>query len=99
MRAGLAQQSKRQGDPVAFAFATLDDVAQPQRTQWSIVYDTARRMVHWRTPANKEVRSAGFVGLDLPCAAPTTQLSIHEGRGEVTHHFRSYRSADNERLL
>jgi hypothetical protein len=99
MRAGLAQQSKRQGGPIAFAFATLDDVAQPQRTQWSIVYDTARRMVHWRTPANKEARSAGFDGLDLTCAMPPMQFSIHEGRGEVSHQFRSYRSADNERLL
>jgi hypothetical protein len=48
-RASLAQQSPRPADPIAFAFATLADVAQPQRTQWSIVYDTARRIVHWRT--------------------------------------------------
>ncbi|WP_162918237.1 linear amide C-N hydrolase [Taklimakanibacter deserti] len=98
-RAALAQRSLRDGDPIAFAFATLADVAQPQRTQWSIVYDTARRTVHWQTRVNKLARSAGFAGLDLTCAAPTMLLGIDEGAGDVGLRFRPYRSEDNERLL
>jgi choloylglycine hydrolase len=98
-RAGLAQQNRSTGDPIAYAFATLDGVAQPQRTQWSIVYDTTQRRVHWRTRENKSVRSVGFTDADLSCTAPTMLIGIHEGGGDVGRQFRPYRSEDNERLL
>lgn len=98
-RASLAQQSRSTGDPIAFAFATLADVAQPQRTEWSIVYDTVQRRIHWRTSENQSVRSVGFADADLSCTAPTMLIGIHEGGGEVGRQFRPYRSEDNEKLL
>jgi choloylglycine hydrolase len=98
-RASLARQSPDAGDPITFAFTTLADVAHPQRTQWSIVYDTARRIVHWRTRENEAVKSVDLGDFDLSCATPTMLLGIHEGKGEVARQFRPYRSEDNERLL
>ncbi len=100
-RAGLAQQSLSDpgGDPVARAFATLEDVAQPSRTQWSIVYDAARRTVHWRTHENATLRSASLPAFDPGCTAPTLLLDIDEGEGDVGERFRPYRGEDNEKLL
>ena len=98
-RASLARQSPDAGDPIAFAFATLADVAQPQRTQWSIVYDTVERRVHWRTAENETMRSVDFADAPLTCATPTMVIGIHEGRGDVGRQFRPYRSVDNEKLL
>ena len=97
----MAQQSTREraSDPVARAFATLEDVAQPARTQWSIVYDAARRPVYWHTRENIALRSVSLAGFDPSCAAPTMLLGIHEGAGDVSERFRPYRSEDNERLL
>lgn len=100
-RAGLAQQSKRglAGDPIARGFATLGDVAQAARTQWSIVYDAAKRTVYWHTRENISVRSVSLAGFDPSCAAPTMLLGINEGTGDVSERFRPYRTEDNERLL
>src|SRR6185436_8194358 len=47
-------------DPVGYAFATLDDVAQGDFTQWSIVYDLRAGRVHWRTRQNRAVRSVAL---------------------------------------
>lgn len=98
-RAALAQQSRRASDPVADAFATLADVAQASRTQWSIVYDTAKRTVHWHTRGNFIVKSADLTRFDPSCAAPTLMLDIHAGAGDVTGQFQPYRTEDNEKLL
>lgn len=100
-RAALAQQSPRDpsGDPVAKAFASLADVAQSGYTQWSIVYDVAKRIVYWHTRGNATVRSTGLAGFDPSCAAPTLFMGIDDGGGDVARHFRPFSSAENEKLI
>jgi len=100
-RAALAQQSARDpaGDPVAMAFATLADVAQSGYTQWSIVYDVAKREVRWHTRGNAAIRSVSLAGFDASCATPTLFIDIQEGADDVSSRFRPFASADNERLI
>lgn len=100
-RAGLAQQSPRDpsGDPVAMAFATLADVAQSGRTQWSIVYDVAKGTVHWRTRVNVATRAVALSGFDPSCATPPSFVDIDEGEGDVARRFRPFAGADNESLI
>lgn len=100
-RAALAQQSPRDpaDDPVAKAFATLADVAQSGRTQWSIVYDLARRTVHWHTRGNAAIRLVGLNGFETSCTTPPLFIGIDEGEGSVTRLFRPFSSAENEKLI
>jgi choloylglycine hydrolase len=100
-RAAFALESKPhpEGDPVARAFATLEDVKQVSHTQWSIVYDTTKRIVYWRTRENAMVRSLDLRRFDPSCRVPTMQLGIDAGSGDVTSDFRPYTTEDNERLL
>ncbi|MFZ5675938.1 MAG: linear amide C-N hydrolase [Pseudomonadota bacterium] len=101
IRAALAQQSRRDpaDDPVAKAFATLADVAQSGRTQWSIVYDLATRTVHWHTRGNAAIRSLALDGVAASCATPPLFVDIDEGKGDVGRLLRPFGSADNERLI
>jgi penicillin V acylase-like amidase (Ntn superfamily) len=100
-RAAFANHSKpdRKGDPIAHAFSTLEDVKQVSRTQWSVVYDTAKRVVYWRTRENVMIRSVDLRRFDPSCRAPTMQFDIDDGSGDVTADFRPYATEDNERLL
>jgi choloylglycine hydrolase len=100
-RAALAQQSPRDpaGDPVANAFATLADVAQSGRTQWSIVYDLTNHTVHWHTRGNAAIRSVNLAGIETSCAAPSLFVDIDEGQGNVARSFRPFSSAENEKLI
>jgi penicillin V acylase-like amidase (Ntn superfamily) len=56
------------------AFDILQNVAQPGATRWSIVYDTARREIHWATDQNRERRPA----------RPPRRCSTHTPRSPVT---------------
>jgi penicillin V acylase-like amidase (Ntn superfamily) len=68
-------------DPVRYAFDTLDAVAQPGYTQWSIVYDLKAGKVHWRTRENRAVRSVALSAFDLSCGKPVQMLGIQAGPG------------------
>lgn len=100
-RAALAQQSPRDpaDDPVAKAFAALADVAQSGRTQWSIVYDLARRSVHWHTRGKAAIRSVRLAGFEASCLSPPLFIDIDQGEGSVAGLFRPFSSAENEKLI
>jgi penicillin V acylase-like amidase (Ntn superfamily) len=87
------------GDPVGYAFATLDDVAQGDFTQWSIVYDLGAGRVHWRTRQNRAVRSVALSSFDLSCSAPVKVLDIQTGAGDVARRFADYTPEANRRLV
>jgi len=58
-------------NPIQDAFAILADVAQPESTQWSIVYELKRGTVHYRTSGNPEIRTFTMRGIDLECSGHT----------------------------
>src|SRR5215470_19848104 len=68
----------RSGDPVAYAFAALDD-AHSSNTQWSIVYELDRGIIHFRTRSNPNVRTLSLSELDFSCTAPVTVLDLKAG--------------------
>jgi len=87
------------GDPVAYAFETLADVAQGDYTQWSIVYDLKGGRVHWRTRINPRIRSAALAAFDFSCGKPVKVLGVDEGEGAVAGLFKDYTPNRNRELV
>jgi penicillin V acylase-like amidase (Ntn superfamily) len=86
-------------DAVAYAFDTLADVAQPNWTRWSIVYDLGNLVVHFRTqwaPAIKQVR---LDRLDFRPSAPMRTLDINVFSGGEVVPSAVYSTTDNFLIL
>jgi len=66
----------QKGDAVAYAFDTLDQVAQGSYTQWSIVYEIDRLKVHFRTRDLRPVRTLSLKDLDFTCGPPVRVLRL-----------------------
>lgn len=72
-------------------FAILSDVAQPDSTQWSIVYELQKGRVNFRTAGNNEVRTVDLSELDLDCTADPLALDLMTaGAGDVTAKLAPY---------
>ncbi len=63
-------------EPVSYAFETLDVVAQPGYTQWSIVYEVDRGRVHFRTRDQRKIRTLDLKSVDFSCSTPVQVLSL-----------------------
>lgn len=61
---------------IAYAFATLDGVAQGDATVWSIVYDVTGRQIHYRTRSNRTTRVIDFKALDFAPGRPVLFANI-----------------------
>ena len=92
---------KAQGtDAVAYAFATLDQVAQPGYTQWSIVYEVDRGRVHFRTRDRRQVRSLDLRDVDFSCATPVRVLDLDaDAEGDVARRLVPYTRDINRELV
>ncbi|HEY7216086.1 MAG TPA: hypothetical protein VIC28_15795 [Thermoanaerobaculia bacterium] len=97
--ARVEDYSARGGDPVRYAFDTLDNVAQGDYTRWSIVYDLSAGRVYWRTRENRRVRSVSLNAFDFSCTVPVKLLDIAKGAGDVAPLFADYTPAANRRLV
>lgn len=85
--------------PVDYAFSVLDGVAAG-RTQWRIVYDTARGRVYFRTRSHPAIRHLDLASFDYSCAAPVMVLDMALDReGDVTAEFVEYTYEANHRLV
>ena len=87
-------------DPVAFAFETLGGAAQPQSTQWSIVYELDRLRVHFRTRTDPAIRTLAMAEFNLDCHSPVMGLDLDAPLppdGRVVP--RPLAVADNENLV
>lgn len=90
----------RKGDAVAYAFETLDQVAQGSYTQWSIVYEIDRARIHFRTRSHRPVRTLSLKGLDFACGKPTRVLSLDaQVQGDVARHLVPYTRQINHDLV
>jgi choloylglycine hydrolase len=82
--------------PVGDAFAILADVAQPDSTQWSIVYELQKTTVHFTSSDNPEIRTVNLAELDLDCTAAPMMLDLlAEGSGDVTSKLVPYSAGKN----
>jgi penicillin V acylase-like amidase (Ntn superfamily) len=90
----------RQGDAVAYAFQTLDQVAQGSHTQWSIVYEIDRLRVHFRTRDLRPVRTLSLADLDFDCGRPVRVLRLDaKVQGDVSRALVPYTRQLNYDLL
>lgn len=81
----------QKGDAVAYAFETLDQVAQGSYTQWSIVYEIDRGRVHFRTRSHRPVRTLSLGDLKFDCGQPVRVLSLDaQVEGDVARHLTPY---------
>jgi choloylglycine hydrolase len=92
----FATRSAAGDDPVADVFAVLADVAQPDSTRWSIVYELHEGRVHFKTSGNRETRTLGLADLDLDCTADPLILDLMaEGSGDVASELTPYSAEAN----
>ncbi len=85
---------------VRSAFSMLDDVAQGEYTQWSIVYDIGARRVYFRTNAARKVRWIDVTTLGFACHRPVLMLDVNAPlTGDVTAQLKPYDAATNAKLV
>ena len=98
--AARALAERRNAAQPADIFGVLQDVAQPGRTQWSVVYDLTARRIHFRTLRSAGIKSIDFGGLDFACSAPNRMLDVDvDARGDVAGRWREYTRAANRELI
>jgi len=86
-------------DAVERAFAILDSVRQPN-TRWSIVYDPAAGVVHYRTDANRALRRLAFSSFDPACASPVKIADLNAvPAGDVAPYLSDYTNEENIALI
>ena len=102
-RAAQRLRSFEGGDrEVAFrhAFDTLKAVSQPGATQWSIVYDLARREVRFRTRGLPQVRRLALDDVDFSCEGTAQVLSLQRNvHGNVKDRLVPYSPEANRALV
>ena len=96
----VAKFEGRKGDAVAYAFETLDQVAQGPFTKWSIVYEIDRARIHFRTESHRPVRTLSLAGLDFECGHPVRVLPLDKKvEGDVARHLVPYTREINDGLV
>ncbi len=86
-------------DAVAAAFSVLDSV-HGSDSQWNIVYDPVRMRIHFRTLANKKIKSIDFSRFETSCSTAVKVLDIDaDAEGDVTARFVPYTDDANRKLV
>ena len=90
----------KSGNPVDYAFETLDRVAQAGFTRWRIVYDIAKGKIHLKTAAAEKLKTIDFSGLKFDSKSPVKVLDINSQLGgDVTQKLEDYSAKKNEDLI
>jgi choloylglycine hydrolase len=88
------------GEAVEYAFDILTNVAQGDRTKWSIAYDIAKRRVYFHTFVNSQIRYFDLTAFDFSCDTPVKVLDINaDGSGDITNNFVDYARQLNRNLI
>ena len=96
----FAAASKTEKAAVDHAFAILDDVAQKNSTQWSIVYDQKRGKIYFKTRKAPEIKMVDMSAFDYSCSAPVKMFDMNAaGGGNVSRHFSTYTRTANRDLI
>jgi len=82
------------------AFSLLDDVAQADFTQWSIVYDLGDRRAYFKTRKAGDVRWIDMDDLAFECNTPVKMLDINAAlSGDVSKKMKAYDQKANDALV
>jgi choloylglycine hydrolase len=80
-------------------FGILDYVSQKD-TQWSIVYNIPKKLIHFKTSLNQTIKTIDLTNLDFSCKTPTSFLDIHEDEIDIDgNSFKKLEHNDNRKLL
>ena len=81
-RFARAAQRTRKGptnqNPINYAFATLDNVAQGSYTQWSIVYDQKQKVIHFKTRSRPKIKFISMKDVDFKCGQPALFMDLNK---------------------
>jgi choloylglycine hydrolase len=92
-----AAYDRADGSPVDYAFSVLDSVSSGG-TQWSIVYDSRDRTLHYRTRANRDIRQLAMSSFDFSCSSPRLCVDI-EANARGSADFSTYSYESNLKLI
>jgi penicillin V acylase-like amidase (Ntn superfamily) len=96
----FAKKPRAEKEAVAYAFETLQSVAQKNGTQWSVVYDQRRGRIHFRTRQSRNIKTIDVRAFDYSCAAPVRIFDVNaRDAGDVTAKFVDYTSRANRDLI
>ena len=99
VRAANHVKNFRSGEPVSYAFDSLADVSSAL-TQWSIVYEIDRGIIHFRTRSNPEIRTLALKDLDFLCSSQVLFLDLMEKKqGDIRAELRQYTTEANLSML
>lgn len=91
--------SAHPADAVAYAFAALANVSQPNWTRWSLVYDIGELSVYFRTSAAPAIKQIRLSDVDFSPGAATRQMDINHQAAGVVIPTDLYSAADNLAVL
>src|SRR6188474_3905714 len=98
--ASYEKNAKTADEAVKHAFALLDDVAQGDHTQWSIVYDIKEHRAYFRTRTAREIRWLDIDGMPFECTTPVRMLDINSPlSGDVAKSLTAYSADANLKLV
>jgi penicillin V acylase-like amidase (Ntn superfamily) len=93
-------RSRTEPQPFEDAFVILGDVAQPDSTQWSIVYDLRGLEVRFTTRSNRKIRALKLADVDFRCTTPVMMLDLDEDvEGDVKDALTPHTTAKNFEML
>ena len=73
---------------IDFAFSVLDKVSQGSFTKCSIVYDITNKKIHFKTEANKSIKSFQFSSFDFACNKPAKMFNMNQDvKGDIDNRF------------
>ena len=94
------KNAKSEKEAVDYAFSILSDVAQPNYTQWSIVYDQKRGKVYFRSLLQSQIKSVDTKTFDYSCGSTVKIFDVNsKDSGDVTALFKDYTRAANRDLI
>lgn len=84
----------------ATTYAHLDEVKDPTRTVWSIVYDLTGKSLSFKTLSFPALRTVSFADFEeITCADRALAIDLNEPlAGEVRDHFQPYTQQWNQQI-
>lgn len=80
----------KSGSAVDYSFAILKDVAA-SNTNWSIVFDTKNRIIHYNSIRNKNIRTIDLNQIDFSCETTVKMQDVHADlTGDITGSFYDF---------
>jgi len=92
-------EASSEEETIDYAFGILEDVSQ-QGTRWSIVYDSDRLAIHFRTAKSPAIKTLALESFDFSPAKPCLILDIDAPKpGDTRARFVEYSTEANRKLI